>query len=218
MKTNTIALIVGGVIFLFLFLIGVYKLTNSGGSPTTYPEIGKINASDHYKWSPDKKNILVEYSDFQCPACKNFHEILKTFEASGSPDFKITQKVTFVYRHFPLFQIHQNTLDAAYAAEAAGKQGKFFEMGDLLFDKQGEWSKLGNAKDYFVKLAENLKLDVEKFKADAGSNEVKQKVEVDLRSGENGGINATPTFFLNSKKLDDIRSFDEFKKLLLNAD
>lgn len=215
MKNKTILYIVGGVVVLFLFIIGAYKLTNTG-STQSYADITTVKTSDHIKWSSDKKNVLVEYSDFQCPACKNFHSILKTFEASSSPEFKITQKVTFVYRHFPLYQVHQNAFNAAYAAEAAGKQGKFFEMTNIIFEKQDEWKKLGNAKDFFVKLAKELSLDVRKFAKDIDINEVKQKVNDDIDSGNRGEVNSTPTFFLNGKKLDDIRSFDEFKKLLLS--
>jgi protein-disulfide isomerase len=214
MNTKNILYIVIGIIILFLSLFGVYKLTNTG-TPTSYTDVTKLNANDHIKWSPEKKNILVEYSDFQCPACKNFHSILNSFEASSSPDFKITQKVTFVYRHFPLPQ-HANAMTAAYAAEAAGKQGKFFEMTDLLFDRQDELKTLSNASDFFVKLAQELKLNTEQFKKDMNAADIKQKVNDDLSSGNATAVNATPTFFLNGRKLDSIRSIDEFKKLLLS--
>lgn len=216
MNNKTILYIVGGVVILFLFLIGAYKLTNSGPASSSYADIMKIKTDDHIKWSLDKKNVLVEYSDFQCPACKGYHDIMKPFEASSSPDFKITQKVSLVYRFFPLYQVHQNAYAAAYAAEAAGRQGKFFEMGDLLFDTQVQWSSLGNPTDFFVKLADQLKLDVTKFKSDINASDVKQRVDRDLTSGNDAGVDSTPTFFLNGKKLDSVRSFDEFKKLLSN--
>ncbi len=212
MNNKTILYIIGGIVILFLSLFGVYKLTNTG-TPTSYSDVGTIKSSDHIKWSPEKKNVLVEYSDFQCPACRNFHSILSAFEASSSPDFKITQKVTFVYRHFPLPQ-HANAMTAAYAAEAADKQDKFFEMSNLLFDKQDEWKDLPNSKDFFGKLAQELKLDIEKFKKDIDANDLKQKVNDDLDSGNRVGVNSTPTFFLNGRKLDNIRSVDEFKNLL----
>jgi len=213
MKKNTIALIIGGIVLLFLFLFGVYKLTNTS-SNVSYADVNNVKPTDHTKWSPEKKNVLVEYSDFQCLACKTYHDFLKPFEASSSPDFKITQKVTFVYRYFPLYQVHPNAFAASYAAEAAGKQGKFFEMGDLLFDSQDQWKNLGNPTDFYVKLAEQLKLDTEKFKTDINSSDVKKRVDDDLTTGNNVGINQTPTFFLNGKTLDNIRSFEEFKKLL----
>lgn len=213
MNSKIVLYIIGGVIILFLSLFGAYKLTNTG-TTITYTDISTIKQDDRIRWSSEKKNVLVEYSDFQCPACKNFHSILNTFGASSSPDFKITQKVTFVYRHFPLSQ-HPNAMTAAYAAEAAGRQEKFFEMTDLLFDKQTEWENLSNAKEFFVNLAQELKLDIERFKKDMGASAVQQKVSDDLSSGNAAGVNSTPTFFLNGKKLDTIRSIDEFRKLLL---
>lgn len=214
MNNKTIIFTAVGIILLIVVLFAAYKFTNTT-APTTYPEIAKLTQTDHMKWSSDKKNILIEYSDFQCPACKAFHDMMKPFEASGSPDFKISQNVTFVYRHFPLPQ-HINAMTAAYAAEAAGKQGKFFEMADSLFNTQTQWETLGNPTDFFAGLAKDLQLDIEKFKNYMNTSEVKQKVDSDLSLGNNVGINQTPTFFLNGKKLDNIQSFDDFKKLLLS--
>ena len=101
-----------------------------------------------------KKNILVEYSDLECPACQNAHNIIKSIEASGSADFEITKKVTFVYRHFPLFQIHTKVNVAAYASEAAAKQGKFWEMTDILFKNQKTWAKATILKRIFFELCQ----------------------------------------------------------------
>src|SRR3989338_4151412 len=138
MNKNIIIISIVSVLGTFLLLFGVYKLINQPVQ-TDFPQTKQIKASDHIKWSSEKKNILVEYSDFQCPACKNAHNILRDIEASGSADFEITKKVTFVYRHFPLYQIHNKAYVAAYAAESASKQGKFWEMTDLLFDNQQTW-------------------------------------------------------------------------------
>lgn len=212
MNKKTIFYVVGGIFILFLFLLGVYKLTNTGSSPQSYADITVVKPTDHTKWAAAGKNVLVEYSDFQCPACRNFHSILRSFEASGSSDFKITQKVTFVYRHFPLPQ-HSNAIPAAYASEAAGKQGKFFEMEDLLFNTQDQWSTLGSATDFFVKLARDLNLDIERFKSDMNGTGIKQKVRDDTDSGTKVQIDRTPTFFLNGTKL-EIQSIEQFKKLL----
>lgn len=212
MKSN-ILYYIGGVFLTFGVLIAAYFLTNKPQNSNISYEINKITSFDHPKWSPEKKNILIEYSDFQCPACKNFHQVLKQFEATDSPNFEITKKVTFVYRHFPLPQ-HLNALISASAAEAAGKQGKFWPMADLLFEKQDDWLKSKNINDLFLKYAKELKLDLEKFKKDINSKEIKTKVDNDFTSGEKAGINATPTFFLNGKKLNNFGSFEEFKQLL----
>lgn len=214
MNKNTVIIILASVIGIFAFLLVAYSLTNSS-SPSIYPEINAIKPSDHVTWSPDKKNILVEYNDFQCPACKNFHDFLRSFESSNSADFAITKKTTLVFRHFPLYQIHPNSMAAAYAAEAAGKQGKFFEMVNSLYSTQTDWGNLANPTDYFLKLAADLKLDTEKFKTDMNSQEVKIKVNDDLDSGNKAGINQTPTFFLNGARLDNITSFGDLRRLLI---
>ena len=202
----------GAIIATFVLLFFAYKLTNAP-QKTDFPEINQVRAGDNTKWSKTNKNILVEYSDIQCPACKSFHDTLKGFEASGSADFPITEKVTLVFRHFPLYQIHKNAFSAAYAAEAAGLQDKFWEMVDVLYNKQSEWSALSNPKDYFVNVAKSLGLDTEKLQKDTDSKAVKDKVQADLTEGETVGVNATPTFFLNGKRV-EVRSIDEFKDLL----
>ncbi len=212
MDKQKILLIVGSFVALIVVLVVAYKLTNTPTS-TYFPQTAKLKADDHYTWSPRKKNLLVEYSDLQCPACKAFHALLKTYEASNSANHSITQKVTLVYRFFPLYQIHQNTYASAYAAEAAGRQGKFFPMVDLLFDNQDSWASLSNPQDYFVGLAQKLGLNTNQFKSDMSSQSVKNRVDEDLNTGNQIGINATPTFFLNGAQL-DIQSPEQFTQLL----
>ncbi|MEK7495436.1 MAG: thioredoxin domain-containing protein [Patescibacteria group bacterium] len=213
MNKNTIIISIISILGTFLLLFGVYKIINQP-VVTDFPQTRELKLTDHVKWSPEKKNLLVEYSDFQCPACKNAHNILKAIEASGSADFDITEKVTFVYRHFPLSQIHNKANVAAYAAEAAGIQNKFWEMTDLLFDNQQTWKESKNPQqEDFVNYAKELKLDLEKFKKDIDSSEVKNKVAEDLREADQMRVDSTPTFFLNGQKV-EVNSFDEFKKML----
>ena len=214
MNKNTIIISIVSVLGTFLLLFGVYKLINQPVQ-TDFPQTRELKSNDHIKWSSDKKNLLIEYSDFQCPACKNAHNVLKTIEASGSADFNITKKVTLVFRHFPLFQIHDKAYLAAYASEAAGKQGRFWEMTDLLFINN-QWETSKDPKNEFINFAKELGLDLEKFKKDIDSSEVKNKVYENLKEGEQMGISSTPTFFLNGQKLDNIKSFDELKTMLKN--
>jgi len=215
MNKNTIIISVISVLGTFLLLFGVYKLINQP-VVTDFPQTKQLKTSDHIKWLPDKKNILVEYSDFQCPSCKSAHDFLKTVEASGSADFDITKKVTFVYRYFPLYQIHDKAKISAYVAEAAGIQGKFWEMSDLLFDNQQSWSASNDPQnEFFLKYATELKLNIDQFKKDSDSTDVKNRVAEDLREAEQMGVNSTPTFFLNGQKV-DVNSYDEFKNLLKN--
>jgi protein-disulfide isomerase len=176
---------------------------------TDFPQTKQIRSTDHIKWSPDKKNILVEYSDFQCPSCKAVHNIMKTIDASGSADFEITKKVTFVYRYFPLYQIHDKANISAYVAEAAGIQGKFWEMSDLLFDNQTSWSTSNDPQnEFFLKYATELKLNIDQFKNDLNSAVVKDRVNSDLKEAEAIGVDSTPTFFLNGQKV-EVNSYQE---------
>lgn len=212
---NKIVIGLVSLIAIFGFLFIAYKLTNTPQS-REYPVVNKVNSSDHIKWSSEKKNILVEYSDLQCPACKAFHELITNqIEASASGNTDITKKITFVYRHFPLVQ-HQYAEEAAYSAEAAGNQDKFFAMADILFKNQDTWAKSKDPKKEFETYAKELNLNIEKYKKEYESKEVKERVNADLLSGQQAKVNATPTFYLNGKKLDTVRSFDEFIQLLKN--
>lgn len=209
---NNLLKIIATIFISFIFLYLIYLLINKPAQ-TYFPEINVISKNDLIKWSPDKKNVLIEYSDFQCPACKNFHDFLQEFESSSSANFPITKKVTLIFRHFPL-QIHSASMDAAYAAEAAALQGRFWEMDDQLFGKQDIWSTSPNPRQNFINMASEIKLDIEKFKSDMDSKVVKNKVQADLASGNKAEINSTPTFFLNGNKI-ELTTLDEFKKLLL---
>lgn len=214
MENKNILYTIAGILITFTFLFGVYLLINK---PVNYTEINTIKPTDHIKWSPNKKHILVEYSDFQCPACKSFHDYMAvTFEASNSADSIVPKNITLVFRHFPLYQIHPNAFESAYAAESAGKQGKFFEMADLLFKEQEFWTKSKDKETAFVQLAEKLKLDIPRFKKDMKSKAIEDKVKADLTSGENAQIGGTPTYFLDGKKL-EITSYEQFRNQLTEA-
>jgi len=208
MNTKNILIVTGSIIATFIFLFFVYKLTNTP-IKIEFPEINIVKTQDHKKWSAQSKNILVEYSDLECPACSNLHNFLNELEKTATPNAQL------VYRHFPLYQIHPKSFNASYAAEAASIQGKFWEMSDLLFDNQAQWSKLANPESFFVDLAKQLNLDLDKFKIDIASQSVKDRVQSDLSEGEKIGINSTPSLFLNGKKV-DVKSNEELKKIILS--
>ncbi|MFZ2200130.1 MAG: thioredoxin domain-containing protein, partial [Microgenomates group bacterium] len=117
---------------------------------------------------------LVEFSDFQCPACLSVQAPLKDLLK------KYDGKITFVYRYFPLTQIHKNAQMSAQAAEAAGLQGKFWEMHDKLFETQTEWEGITNPTETFIKYAETLGLDIAKFRVELESQVVKDAIQVDV--------------------------------------
>lgn len=201
---------IGSVIAIIAFLFGAYAMTNKT-EVTEFPVLNTLRANDHMKWSKEKKNIIIEYSDLQCPACQAFHQLLREV----AKDDKITKAYTFVYRHYPLDSIHPNARNGAQAAEAASKQGKFFEMHDILFDRQSEWTTEKQPLEKFKGYAKELKLNVDQFEKDFNSKEVKDIIQKDLLSGNDVEVNATPTFFINGKKITNPQSIEEFQKVLL---
>ena len=214
MKSKTIlwtiiAVVVIGSIF------GIIKLasksqTPGSGSSTLALTISAIGDNENIKGDKNAPVSLIEYSDFQCPACGSYYPILKKVSED------LGAQVKFAYRHFPLSQ-HKNAKLAATVAEAAGKQGKFWDMHDLIFQNQSDWSEEKNAAVIFAKYAQDLQLDLAKFQTDIASEEIKAKIENDYKSGVKAGVNSTPSFFLNGKKLDNPRNYDEFKNAILQA-
>ncbi len=166
-----------------------------------------ISDLDWVKGNKDANIILIEYSDFQCSACVHYFPLIKQLVQ------EFGNEIGFVYRHFPLKQAHHSAELAAWSAEAAGKQDKFWEMHDMIFENQNDWSSR-NAEKIFIEYAKFLNLDIEKFKKDINSKEIKNKVENDFQSGIKAGINSTPTFFLNGEKIKNPRNYDEFKNII----
>ncbi len=156
------------------------------------------NIADHTKGNVDGKVLIVEYGDFQCPSCAGAApNVTALMEEYGD-------RVGLVFRNFPLTTIHPNARAASAVAEAAGLQGKFWEMHDLLYERQNDWSNQDITKrtETFNLYAEELDLNVEQFKTDIASAGVGQKISFDQALGKNAGVDATPTFFINGEKLD----------------
>ena len=157
------------------------------------------NIGDHTSGSDSKKIMFIEYGDFQCPSCEGaYPNVSSLLEEYGD-------KITFVFRNFPLTSIHPNARAAAAVAEAAGLQGKFWEMYDILYGRQGDWDSLDVSKrgDMFNTYAKELNLDVEKFKTDVAGPQVAKKINFDLALGKQYDVAATPSFFLNGEALDE---------------
>lgn len=153
--------------------------------------------SNHVKGNPDSKVKLVEYGDFQCPSCGAYYPVV------GKILTEYKDKISFQFRNLPLTQIHQHAFAAARAAEAAGKQGKFWEMYDMLFVNQRAWSPNSRPIDNFNAYAQQISLDVEQFKKDYASSEVNSTINADISAFKKTGAPlGTPTFFLNGKKID----------------
>lgn len=191
----TVALLLGGVFFL-----------SRGGSPqgVTGTTVSQIEYAKGQKIGSDSaKAKLVEFSDFQCPACKSAEPAIKQV-LSKYPD-----NLQFIYRHFPLPQ-HTHAKKAATLAEAAGEGGKFWEMHDKIFETQSQWSNLSDtdATAFFLGLARDLNLDEAEIREALEKNTFKSKIEDDITEARSLGANSTPTFFLNGKKL-NLKSFND---------
>lgn len=170
-----------------------------------------VQEDDHVRGNRDAKVVLIEYGDLQCPACGSYYPILKSLEAEFGDD------VAFVFRHFPLISIHPNAFSASRAAEAAGNQGKFWEMHDRLFETQNSWGQVAtNQQSLFEAYATELSLDIEQFRADYASSEVADRINRDIASAKEFDVRSTPTFVLNGEKIENPAQ-DAFAKLLEDA-
>ena len=185
------------------FLLGNPSASVSG----TKADTNKLVRTDSFKSaSGSAKVTLVEFGDYQCPTCANMHGPVKQLieEYKG--------QVLFVFRNFPLIQIHQNALRASYAAEAAGSQGKFWEMHDELYGNQPAWSENSDPDKLFKKKKKNVGLDEKLYSEALKSDAVAKKVSRDLKDGADLGINGTPTFFINGQQYYGTLSYEGLKK------
>lgn len=160
--------------------------TAIGKSPKTGAEEGEV--------------VLIEFSDFQCPFCASAHDVVTKFMA------KHDDRVTLVYKHFPLIQIHDQAVPAALASWAAMQQGKFWEYHDALFKNQ---DRLGD--ELYLEIAQDLKLDLDKFQKDIASQEAATAVQADLKLAGELGLSGTPTFFMNGKILTGALSLESME-------
>tara|TARA_B100000508_G_scaffold60333_1_gene47031 strand:+ start:84991 stop:85731 length:741 start_codon:yes stop_codon:yes gene_type:complete len=153
---------------------------------------------------------LIEYLDFECEACGAYFPLIKQLEKEFPDDLRV------VMRYFPL-PGHRNGLTAALAVEAAAQQGKYNEMHDLLFEEQENWGER-SAPDplIFEEYAKQLGLDTERFKQDVSLQSVKDRIQRDVDSGRKLGNTGTPSFFLNGKKINNPRSYETFRQLILD--
>jgi protein-disulfide isomerase len=157
---------------------------------------------DHIYGSADGSIRLLEYGDYECPFCSEAQPMIKEIQRRLGDD------LLFAFRHFPLTNIHPHSKHAAEAAEAAGAQGNFWGMHDILFENQDELE-----DEYLAAYAAELGLDVPRLIREVTSSIYAQRIREDFKSGTRGGVNGTPTFFINGERYDGARDV----KHLLNA-
>lgn len=205
-------IVLGGLIY----LSGSNRLDVSNVDPNSIQAASEKsgNISDHTFGKTDSKVVLIEYGDFQCPGCGGAHPTVKMLTE------KYKDQIVFVFRNFPIASKHPNARAAAAAVEAAGLQGKYWEMHNQVFETQSAWQSL-SANDrgsFFVGYAKELQLDETKFKTDMESEAINKKINFDQAVGKKAGADATPTFFLNGKKLsdNDWKTDESFENTLKN--
>ncbi len=184
---NQAKLVVGILVGTVIVLAGAgWLITKLGGDDTR--RVDAVGEARLATGSAQAKVTIVEFSDFQCPACRQAEAAIKQILAD------YPQEVRLVYRHFPLTQIHEQALAAAELAEAAAAQGKFWEMHDVLFERQNEWAE---NREKFNEYRRELGISEEE--------NYENLVQQDMRDGRNLGINATPTFFVNGRKTNVVK-------------
>jgi protein-disulfide isomerase len=201
-----------GIIIGTIAIVGIGIAILSRPAGTQKVDASLLIRPDSYKISTSSARVtLVEFSDFQCPACGAYYPVVQQV----IKDF--TGTMNFMYRNFPLTDLHPNAQLAAQAAEAAGVQGKYWEMYGMLFTKQNDWSASSSVRDIFTQYAQTLGINVDQFKKDIDSDAVKNKIARDVADGNALGISGTPTFFLDGVKLDNPASLADFETAVKNA-
>jgi protein-disulfide isomerase len=167
----------------------------------------------HAQGNPNAPITLEEFGDFECPPCGMLHPILKQLEAEYGP-----AKVRVIFREFPLVPTHAHALAAARSAEAAALQGKFWEMHDLIYERQKDWHEAFDVRQIFEGYAKQIGLDVEQFRRDIASEVVERRIFLDGKRAHALGVTGTPTVFLNGREI-PFESLEPPKlKALINAE
>lgn len=200
----TIVVLVGAVLLLS-------KPLDSVTSPFSSEKVQSIDYSTGQKIGSESAKVkLVEYSDFQCPACQAAQPFVKEVVKNYGSE------ILFVYKHFPLPPTtHPFSYPAATVAEEAASQGKFWPMHDKLFETQQAWSAEKDPTEFFAKLAQDIGVNPEKVRSALKDNSYKSQIDKQLSEGFSLGVNSTPTFFLNGKKL-NLADFSQLNSIVEN--
>ena len=201
-NSNTRNLIIA-VVCIIVIVIGV-KLNKSG-------EVNSGDGIDPVKGPQDAKVTIVEYSDFQCPACGYMQPVINEIAKKYPKDVKV------IYKNFPLTRAHKWAYTAALAGECAFDQGKFWEFHDTIFEQQKSWSTSADARDDFLRHAKNIGMDENRLNECIDSGSAKKRVDHDMREGNKRNISSTPTFFINGKRVVGIWRVGELDKLIKKA-
>jgi len=210
---KNLKIIIGIIVIIFLLAKGGYKKSEdkAESANTTQSGILEIKSDDWVTGNPNAKVTLVEYLDFECEACAAYYPITTQLKEEYKDNLR------FVVRYFPL-PGHANSVTAAKAVEAAGRQGKFWEMYSALYENQKEWGeqKVAN-QEQFEKYAVAVGLDIEKWKIDLKDPALEDRIQRSYKEAVKLGLQGTPSFFLNGKKIESPKGYAPFKALIEDA-
>lgn len=182
---------------------------NSLAAQQTYATAPTGASPAHFKGGQSAKVVIEEFADYQCGACASMHPTVQQIQAAYGDRVKI------IFRNFPL-QAHPKAYDAAVAAEAAGMQGKFWEMQNQLFTNQQFWSNAADHRKIFEDYAQKIGItDIEKFRSDMAGMAAKSRVDADMQRGRALQVGSTPTFYLNGRSLPfEETEFNRFRQAI----
>ncbi len=194
-----------------LLFVGVFAFSGHKSNSNNKSSSSAGTPTNHVEGKGQSGVTLVEYGDYQCPFCEQYYPVTKQIAA------EFNDQITFQFRNFPLINIHQNAFAGARAAEAAAAQGKFWQMHDLLYDNQSQWSDSSNPSQFFQQYAQQLGLNLTQFNKDYSSNKVNNAINADMAAGNKLNIQGTPTFFLNGKQIQTSASAASFEGQIKQA-
>jgi protein-disulfide isomerase len=209
-----VALVFGGLVWLMITSDkGKISVDDINAAAVVAAEEQSGGIADHVRGNAGAKVVVVEYGDFQCPGCSTAASRMKAIVE------EYIDRIAFVFRNYPVPSSHPNAKAAAAAAEAAGLQGGYWEMHDILFKNQATWSNsdIDGRTNVFVGFAESLELDSQIFKADLAAENITKKINFDLALGQKQGVTGTPSFFVDGEAVaSDVWGDDEKFKALLD--
>jgi protein-disulfide isomerase len=189
------SLAVAGGTLLFRSKQRAFKREAEAAEQALKSKIGKPGAEPpHLRGAKNPKATLEEFGDFECPPCGNLSPVLEQLEKDYA------QQLRVVFREFPM-PMHKHALDAARAAEAAGLQGHFWEMHDMLYHNRFTWPGAADVRVVFADYAKTLKLDVDRFKKDLDGSQVDARIKADKERAASLGVDRTPTLFINDRQV-----------------
>lgn len=205
---NTLLVIIGSVVVVLGVIFGLSKMSNSETGSAAVVDVQRlVDGARFVKENGETKVTVVTFADIQCPACKAAKLSLK--------DLETTPGVKYVVRHFPLPpNIHKYALISAKAVEAGREMGKGWEMMDLMFDKQTEWSDSSKPEKLFIEYAKSLGLDEKQFEEKMNSSEVAKLVALDSMLADSLKLSGTPTVFVNGEQVGAPFVMGKVKELL----